>query len=110
MSDGKPVPTFPDIASSSATPAETIDEAAIALAVDLLEVVEKSAPLTHQLEETAPGMVVLDVALEMLGEIGDPLGEDRDLDLRRAGIAARRGVFLDQCLLTLGRDRHRVSF
>ena len=32
-------------------------------------------------------MVVLDMGLEVAGQIGDPLGEDRDLDLGRPGVA-----------------------
>src|SRR5215210_6504108 len=53
-------------------------------------------------------MVVLDVSLEMLGEVGDALGEDRYLHLRRAGIARLCSVRLDDFRLAAGRDRHRI--
>src|SRR3990170_6394942 len=53
-------------------------------------------------------MVVLAVRLEMIGEIGDPLGQDGDLDLRGAGIALLGRIFLDELLLALSADRHRV--
>src|SRR3990172_8949631 len=53
-------------------------------------------------------MVVLAVRLEMIGEIGDPLSQDCDLDLWRAGIARLGRIFLDELLPALSADRHRV--
>ena len=43
-------------------------------------------------------MVVLVVALEVLGQVADALGEDRDLDFRAAGVALVAGVVLDDFL------------
>ena len=72
---------------SLAADAEALDERAVAGLVALLEVVEQRAALRHQLQQAAAGMVVLHVGLEVLGEVGDALREDRDLDLGRAGVA-----------------------
>jgi len=47
------------------------------------------------------------VALEVFGQIVDPLGQDRDLDFRRTGVACLGGVFLDEGGLALCSDRHR---
>ena len=55
-----------------------------------------AAALRHELEQATTGMIVLDVGLEMLGQVGDALGEDRDLHLGRTGIAGLGRVFLDE--------------
>src|SRR3954465_7355474 len=52
-------------------------------------------------------MVVLDVGLEVLGQIGDAFGEDRHLDLGRACVAGFRRIVLNERVLALDRDRHR---
>jgi len=41
------------------------------------------------------------VGLEVLGEVDDALGEDRDLDLGRTGVAGLGGIFSDERLLAL---------
>src|SRR4051794_38910662 len=66
-------------ASGSAADAETLDQLAVARLVPALDVVEQRTALRNHLQEAATGMVVLAVRLEMLGEVGDALGEDRDL-------------------------------
>ena len=40
--------------------------------------------------------MVLGVRAEVLGELVDPLGEQRDLDLGRAGVAVGATVLADQ--------------
>src|SRR4051794_8502284 len=47
------------------------------------------------------------MGLEMTGEVGDALGEDRNLHFRRTGIAGLEAIVLDERFLALGRDRHR---
>src|ERR1700690_3055513 len=54
---------------------QTSDQRLISSGVDLLQVVEQSAPGADQLQEATAGMVVLDVGLEVLGQVGDPFGE-----------------------------------
>ncbi|EGE57190.1 hypothetical protein RHECNPAF_470080 [Rhizobium etli CNPAF512] len=53
-------------------------------------------------------MVILLVVLEVFGQVVDALGQDRDLDFRRTGIAFGGCVFLDQRSLALSSDRHRM--
>src|SRR5665213_1343788 len=91
-----------------ATQAQPIDDLLVTRTVNLLEIVEKAAPLAHHLEQAPPGMIVLEVALEVLGQVGNPLGKDRDLDFRRTGVLDAVGVFLDQRLLAFGSYRHRI--
>jgi len=54
-----------------------------------------SSSLAHQLEQATSGVVVLLVGLEVLGELTDALGEERDLHLGRTGVAVVGAVFLD---------------
>src|SRR5690349_1469163 len=54
-------------------------------------------------------MIVLRVGLEMLGEVDDPLGEDRDLDFGAAGITLAAGVLGDDLRLAFGGNRHSSS-
>src|SRR4029077_6408285 len=73
-----------------------------------LHVIKQSAPLADHFEQPSARMIVLAVRLEMLCEIGNPLGQDRDLDFWRTGIAGLGRIFLDELLLALSADRHRI--
>jgi hypothetical protein len=55
------------------------DELAIPLKVRPLHVVEDSATTPDHLEQTTPRVVVFLVDAEMVGEVVDPLGEERYL-------------------------------
>ena len=52
-------------------------------------------------------MVVLHVGLEMIGQVGDALSEDRDLHFRRTGVAGLQRIVFNERGLALGGDRHR---
>jgi hypothetical protein len=54
-------------------------------------------------------MIILDMGLEMFGQIGDSLGQDRHLDFRRAGIAGLQSIFFHKHLLAFGGNRHRIN-
>src|SRR5690606_23351378 len=86
---------------------QTGDQPFVTRLILLLHVVEKAAALTHHLQQATARMVVLRVTLEMFGEVGDALGEDRDLHLGGAGVAVLAGKFLDELSLALRRNRHR---
>src|SRR5215212_11058474 len=81
---------------------EALDQRAIARLIVTLEKVEQLPPLRDELEQAAPGMVILHVRLEVLGQVGDAFRKDRYLNFRRAGIGLGRRVFLDERLLALG--------
>src|SRR4051794_12257553 len=85
------------------------DECGVALAILLADVIEEGAALVDHHQQAAPAVIVLGVRLEMRGEVVDPLGEDRDLHLRRTGIALALGIVLDDFLLALGGHRHRQT-
>jgi hypothetical protein len=52
----------------------------------LFEVVEETAALGHEFEQTAAGGVILPVAFEVLGEVVDPFGQQGNLHVRAAGV------------------------
>src|SRR5690606_12908454 len=91
-----------------AADAEALDQGLVPRLVDLLDVVEKRATGRHHLQQATTGVVVLLVALEVFGEVGDALGEDGDLHFRRAGVVGLGRVFLNQSGFALSSNRHRT--
>src|SRR5262245_58698752 len=91
-----------------AADAEALDQRLVASLVDTLDVIEKAAAGLNHLEQAAAGMVILAVALEVLGEVGDALGEDCNLHFRRTGIPGLGGIFGDERGLALSSNRHRA--
>eukprot|EP00919_Chromeraceae_sp_WS-2016_P066895 GHVR01158194.1.p1 GENE.GHVR01158194.1~~GHVR01158194.1.p1 ORF type:complete len:153 (-),score=0.91 GHVR01158194.1:61-519(-) len=92
-----------------AAQAELFDQGLVTAVIDLLDVVEKAATGRNELEQTAAGMVILAVFLEVLGEVGNALGQDGHLNFRRAGVVWSGCVFLNQSGLALSSDRHRID-
>jgi hypothetical protein len=52
---------------------QALDDGAVPFHIFHFQIVEKMAPLPHQLQQPPAGMVVFDMSLKMLGEIRDPL-------------------------------------
>src|SRR5579862_5266608 len=82
----------------------------VARFVRLAQVVEQRTPRRHQLQQTAPRMIVLHMRLEVLGEVIDAFRQDRDLNLGGAGIACLGSTGLDDSRLALRGNRHRQTF
>src|SRR6184192_4725065 len=85
---------------------ELVDERAVALGVLVLEVLEQPSALADQHQEATPRVVVLGVLLEVIGETVDPFRQERDLDLRRPGVARVDAELLDQAPLLVDGQRH----
>src|SRR3954449_7373316 len=77
------------------------DEAGVAVLVLAAEIIQQRAALVDQHQKTAARMVVLGVGLEVLGEVLDAFGQDRDLDFRRPSVAFALRMFLDERFLAL---------
>src|SRR4051812_34778696 len=92
----------------SAANAKLLDQSLVALLIGTPEIIKQLTTLRHELEQPAARVVVLDVGLEVLGQVGDPLSEDRDLHLGRPGVAGLGGIGLDNFSFTLSRNRHRL--
>jgi hypothetical protein len=69
---------------------QLLDDAPVTFHILLLHVVEKSTPLTDQLQESPPGMMIFLVCLEVLRQILDARRQQGNLNLRGA-----RVVFVD---------------
>src|SRR5262245_24193160 len=85
---------------------QVLDQLLVALEVLALEVIEQTPAQADHAQETAPRVVVLGVRLQVLGEMSDALGEERDLNLGRPGIAFVLPVFLDRLAFAYGGDWH----
>src|SRR5712692_10051989 len=82
---------------------EFVDDRPVALLVRLLQIVEKTATASDQLEQSAPAVVVLRMRLEMLRQIADAIRQKCDLHLRRAGVVVVGAILRNQiCFLLLG--------
>src|SRR5262249_19164702 len=67
---------------------ESLDDALVALKVARAQIIEHAPALAHELEQASTGMMVALVRLEVLGQVADPIAQQRDLDLRRSGVRA----------------------
>src|SRR6188768_1141461 len=101
-----PVPAGVPVLRRLAAESESSDDDAVARAVLLHQVGEKAAALADELEEAATRMIVLGEALEMPGQLLDPLRQERDLDFRRSGVTFLGGKPGDDLLLIFPRERH----
>src|SRR5262245_48251821 len=90
------------------TKSEPLDQGLVALDVDPLQIIELPAALAHQLEEATAGVVILLMSLEVLRELLDALGKERDLHLGRAGVLVVSAEFFDDFGLLQGME-HAAS-
>lgn len=58
-----------------------------------LKVPKQSPTLTDHHEQTPPTVIILLVDLQVFGKVVDSLCQQRNLDLRRAGVRGMRAVF-----------------
>ncbi len=75
------------------------DDGTVALNVSLLQVVQKISSVTDHLLQTAAAVEVLLVGSEVLGQVGDAVGKDRNLNLRRTCVSLVGRVLLDDAEL-----------
>lgn len=65
---------------------EFLNQSPIPLDALALQVIEVFSPLSHHLQKTPSGMVVLSVGFQMLGEFPDPFAQESHLDFGGTGI------------------------
>ena len=58
----------------------------IARQVRLMQIIQQATALPDHFQQATTGAVVLDVLLQMLGQVVDPLRQQRDLHIRRSGV------------------------
>src|SRR6185312_1195677 len=93
-------------ARRSATQAEAADQRLVALGVLALQIAEQTATVVDHLQETATRVMVFLVRFEVVGQLLDARGQQRDLHLRRTGIGWRAAVILDDLAGLFGGKRH----
>ena len=86
---------------------QLLDQGLVTPGVATPEIIQQPSPLAHQLEQATTRVMILLVRLEMLGEFVDPFGQDRDLDLRRAGIRLVGPEVLDDLSLAFSGNQGR---
>src|SRR3546814_7551189 len=84
-----------------------LDKFVIAVRILALEIIKQAAALVDQHQQAAARVIVLRVGLEMLGQIDDALGQDRDLDLGAAGVTLGAGIVGNDFGFTFSGHRHR---
>src|SRR5204862_3591896 len=85
---------------------EPLDQRTVAGNVGALQVVEQPAAPADEQQQSTTAVVVVLVHLEVLGQVGDPLGQHRDLDLGRPGVTLGGGVLGKDLGLLGGVERH----
>ena len=65
---------------------KVFDDLEVAVVFRAFEVIEEFAAVVDHRDETAAGVVILGVGLEMLGEVFDAFGENGDLNVGGAGV------------------------
>ena len=79
---------------------QSIDHLPVAIALGSAQVIEQAPALGHHLEEAAARGVILGVGLEVFGQLRDPAGQQRDLNVSAAGV-----LFVQLELLEIHRFR-----
>src|SRR5215470_3485435 len=79
---------------------QPLDQRLVTSLVGTGEILEQLSTLRHELEQPTPRMVVVEVGLEVLGQIVDAFRKNGHLHLRRPGVASLGRKGLDDFCLT----------
>src|SRR5271165_6885226 len=85
------------------------DHFAVAVRIVRLQVVEQAAALAHKHEQAAAGGMIFLMRLEVLGQLADPLAQNRDLDFRGTSIGIMGAEALNQVSFLSSRQ-HGVCY
>ena len=77
------------------TDTQLSDQCTVTLDVLLHQVVEHLAALTYHLQQATTRVVILGMNLQVLGQLRDASGQDRNLYLGRTGVSCMGAVCLD---------------
>ena len=106
---GRQIRRFP-LLQSLLSDVQLLDDRTIALNVNLLQITQQVSSVTNHLGQTATAVVVVGVALEVLGQVVDAVGQNSDLNLGRTGVAFVDRILLDNSLFFLsGHDVFHLS-
>ena len=83
------------------TDTELLDNRTITIDVLLGQIAQQIATVTNHLQQTTAGMMVVGMLLQMLGQLVDASGQNRDLNLRRTGIGVMQLVSGDDLIFNV---------
>ena len=89
--------------------AEGLDDGAVTLNVDILEVVQKGATLGDQLGQGAGSTIIFAVHLQMLRQVGNTVGEQSDLALGGTSVSVGLSVLSRDFLLLFRIQIHNTD-
>ena len=89
-----------------AAQAEALDQRAVPRDVGAPQVAEQAAAAADEQQQAAAAVVVVLVHLQVLVQVVDPAGHERDLDLRRTGVTLIDRVLRKDLLLNFSVERH----
>lgn len=82
------------------TESKILNNPAVSIDVRPLQVFQEPLALTNHLQQPTATVMIFGVLLEVIVEVVNPLGEDRDLHPARTGVSIVTAVFGDRrCLL-----------
>src|SRR5437868_15037301 len=85
---------------------QLLDQYAVTVGIARLQIVEELAPPRHHPQQAAPRVMIFNIALEVIIEAIDARGQQRDLNLGRAGVAGCALMLSNDLRLVLNRDCH----
>src|SRR5882672_6940624 len=85
------------------------EQSLVARLVLPLDVIKQGTARCDHFQKAPARMIVLHVGFEMPGEVIDAFRKDRDLNLRRAGVAGLVGIRLDDFRFAFCGNRHRQT-
>ena len=88
---------------------ELADDLLISRAIFARQILQQAVSPADHLQQPATRGVILLVRLEVLGQLGDPLGQQRDLHFRRTGVFLVNLVVGNDLSSSPLRDRHRST-
>jgi len=65
---------------------QPVDQLAIPVPLGAAQVIEQTPALGHHFEEAAAGRMILGVGLQVFGQLPDPAGQQRDLNVSATGV------------------------
>jgi len=91
---------------SLSTKTQALDQRPVTVDVDVGQVTQQAAALTHQQKQSTTRVVVVLVLLEVLREVLDATREHRDLNLWGSGVTGVGCIFIDDRLLDFSFKSH----
>ena len=85
---------------------EFLNDALIAVKIRSSQIIQQPSPLSDQFQESAAGMVILLMDLEMISEIVDPVAENGYLNFRRAGVILMKLETMDNVFFCISLQNH----